>query len=87
MLEDIMVRKQLEQQLLKIKREIEVLNMKEEKLIKMKRLINRVIENDLEQKEISLINKQVKAIGKQVDMLRATNQYGKFTKKNIIRRQ
>ncbi|SES84975.1 hypothetical protein SAMN05660297_00715 [Natronincola peptidivorans] len=82
-----MVRKQLEQQLLKIKREIEVLNMKEEKLIKMKRLINRVIENDLEQKEISLINKQVKAIGKQVDMLRATNQYGKFTKKNIIRRQ
>ena len=67
MTEDI--RKQLEKQLEKVNRRLEILDMIEEKLYHMKVLTQRVIDEDLTDEEIREINKEVQNLGEQVILL------------------
>lgn len=69
MTEENKVRKQMEDQLKKVNFRLEILDMIEDKLLKMKRLAGRVVEEDLTEKEIKEINKQVKEIVGQVKLL------------------
>ena len=67
MTEDI--RKQLEKQLEKVNRRLEILDMIEEKLYHMKFLTQRVIDEDLTDEEILEINMKVNNLGEQVSLL------------------
>ena len=67
MTEDI--RKQLEKQLAKVNRRLEILDMLEEKLYHMKVLTQRVIDEDLTDEEILEINMKVNNLGEQVSLL------------------
>ena len=67
MIED--VRKQLEKQLEKVNRRLEILDMIEEKLYHMKVLTQRVIDEDLTDEEILEINMKVNNLGEQVSLL------------------
>ena len=67
MVED--VRKQLEKQLEKVNRRLEILDMIEEKLYHMKVLTQRVIDEDLTDEEILEINMKVNNLGEQVSLL------------------
>ena len=62
-------KKQLIDQLEKVKFRLEILDMIEEKLLKMKDLAQRVVDEDLSDKEISEINLEVKNLGDQVKLL------------------
>ena len=62
-------KKQLIDQLEKVKFRLEILDMIEEKLLKMKDLAQRVLDEDLTDKEISKINAEVKNLGEQVGLL------------------
>ena len=63
------VRKQLEKQLEKVNRRLEILDMIEEKLLCMKVLTQRVIDEDLTDEEILEINMKVNNLGEQVSLL------------------
>ena len=63
------VRKQLEKQLEKVNRRLEILDMIEEKLYHMKFLTQRVIDEDLTDEEILEINMEVNNLGEQVSLL------------------
>ena len=63
------VRKQLEKQLEKVNRRLEILDMIEEKLYHMKFLTQRVIDEDLTDEEILEINMKVNNLGEQVSLL------------------
>lgn len=63
------VRKQLEKQLEKVNRRLEILDMIEEKLNHMKTLTQRVLEVQLSKEEILEINKEVNNLGDQVKLL------------------
>ena len=63
------VRKQLEKQLEKVNRRLEILDMIEEKLLCMKVLTQRVIDEDLTDEEILEINMEVNNLGEQVSLL------------------
>lgn len=63
------VRKQLEKQLEKVNRRLETLDMIEEKLLCMKVLTQRVINEDLNDEEILEINMEVNNLGEQVSLL------------------
>lgn len=63
------VRKQLEKQLEKVNRRLEILDMIEEKLYYMKVLTQRVIDEDLTDEEILEINMKVNNLGEQVSLL------------------
>ena len=63
------VRKQLEKQLEKVNRRLEILDMIEEKLVCMKVLTQRIIDEDLTDEEILEINMEVNNLGEQVSLL------------------
>ena len=63
------IRKQLEKQLEKVNRRLEILDMIEEKLLFMKVLTQRVIDEDLTDEEILEINMKVNNLGEQVSLL------------------
>ncbi len=63
------IRKQLEKQLEKVNRRLEILDMIEEKLYHMKFLTQRVIDEDLTDEEILEINMKVNNLGEQVSLL------------------
>ncbi len=69
MIEQDQVRKQMEEQLNKVNFRLEILDMIEDKLLKMKSLAQRVVDEDLSQKEIGNINKQVQGLVEQVKLL------------------
>lgn len=60
---------QLEEQLKLVKQRIEILNMIEEKLIKMRELAQNVVDNDLTQREIEAISREVKSLEEQINLL------------------
>lgn len=69
MTEQGQVKKQLEDQLEKVKQRLQILDMIEEKLFQMKELAQRVIDEDLSDKEIEDINHEVQSLGQQVKLL------------------
>ena len=62
-------KKQLIEQLQKVNMRLQILDMIENKLLKMKELAQRVVEEDLTEKEIEDINKQVQELVTKVDLL------------------
>lgn len=64
-------REQLEKELQGVKDRIEILNMIEELLLKMKSLAEDVVESDLNAEEIEKINREVKYLQEQVMLLDA----------------
>jgi hypothetical protein len=69
MTEQEQVRKKLQEQLDKVNRRLEILDMIEEKLLQMKKLAERVVDEELAQEEIQEINKKVQNLGEQVRLL------------------
>ncbi len=69
MTEQDQVRIQMQDQLKKVNFRLEILDMIEDKLLKMKSLAQRVVDEDLTEKEIGNINKQVQELGQQVKLL------------------
>lgn len=69
MKEEEKVRKQLEKQLEKVNRRLEILDMIEEKLYHMKELTQRALDEDLMDEEIIKINMKVNNLGEQVKLL------------------
>ena len=63
------VKKQLKEDLEKINMRLQTLDMIEDRLLKMKKLAQRVVDEDLTDKEIEEINKQVQDLGEQVKLL------------------
>ncbi|ABR46961.1 hypothetical protein Amet_0736 [Alkaliphilus metalliredigens QYMF] len=63
------VKKEMEQQLEKIKYRIQMLDLIEEKLFQMRELAQRVIDEELSNEEIENINQQVKTLEKQFKLL------------------
>ena len=63
------VKKQLEKQLEKVNRRLEILDMIEEKLYHMKELTQRALDEDLMDEEIIKINMKVNNLGEQVSLL------------------
>ena len=63
------VKKQLQEQLEKVRRRLQILDMIEEKLFQMKELAQRVIDENLSDKEIQDINNEVQNLGQQVKLL------------------
>lgn len=63
------VKKEMEKQLERVKHRIKILDSIEEKLFKMRELAQRVIDEELSNKEIENINHQVKTLEKQVQLL------------------
>ncbi len=62
-------RKQLEEDLEKVNARLQILDMIGEKLLEIKKLAQRVIDEDLNDKEIQEINKQVQGLEEQVKLL------------------
>ena len=69
MTEQDQAKKQLIEQLNKVNMRLQILDMIENKLLKMKDLALRVIEEDLTEKEIQDINEQVQELVAEVDLL------------------
>lgn len=62
-------KKQMEDQLKKVNFRLETLDMIEDKLLRMKRLAQRVVDEVLTEKEVGDINNQVQELGDQVKLL------------------
>jgi len=69
MIQQEQVKKQLEGQLDKVNHRLQILDMIEEKLFKMKELAQRVIDEELNEEDIQEINKRVQDLGEQVKLL------------------
>ena len=69
MIEEDQVKKGLIESLEKVNFRLEILDMIEKKLLEMKELAQRVVEEDLTEKEIHDINKQVQELVTKVDLL------------------
>lgn len=69
MTEQELVKRQLQEQLEKVKQRLQILDMIEKKLFQMKELARRVIDEYLTDEEIQEINKQVQDLGEQVKLL------------------
>ncbi len=69
MTEQNQVKRQIEDQLKKVNFRLEILDMIEDKLLSMKKLAQRVVEEDLTEKEIGDINNQVQDLVEQVNLL------------------
>lgn len=63
------VKRELEEQLERVKQRIQILNMIEERLIRMRELAKTVVDNDLTQKEIEVISREVKSLEEQINLL------------------
>ena len=62
-------KKELQDELKRIKQRLEILDMIDERFFEMKKLANRVINEELTPKQIKEINKQVKNLEQQVILL------------------
>ncbi len=62
-------KKELEDQLQEVKQRLEILDMIDGRLFEMKKLAQRVIDEELSEMEIEEINNQVKALGQEVILL------------------
>ena len=69
MKEEDNTRKQIEEQLEMVNTRLQILDMIENKLLKMKKLAQRVVVEDLTEKEIKNINNQVQKLVKEVELL------------------
>ena len=69
MIQQDRAKEQLIEQLKKVNMRIQILDMIENKLLKMKELAQRVVEEDLTEKEIQKINNQVEELAGEVDLL------------------
>lgn len=69
MTEQNQVKRQIEDQIKKVNFRLEILDMIEDKLLSMKKLAERVVEEDLTEKEIGDINNQVQDLVEQVNLL------------------
>lgn len=69
MTEQNQVKRQIEDQLKKVNFRLEILDMIGDKLLSMKKLAQRVVEEDLTEKEIGDINNQVQDLVEQVNLL------------------
>lgn len=63
------IKKELEEQLIKVKQRLEILDMLEEKLLKKKELAQRVVDNNLNNEESKKTSIQVKNLEEQVKLL------------------
>lgn len=63
------LRKELEEQLELVKRRLQILDMIDERLVEMKRLARKVIDEDLSRWEARKINKKVGKLEKEVKLL------------------
>ncbi len=68
-MQDEFVKMQLEEQLERLKERIEVFNMIEARLIKMKELTQTVVDKDLSQEEVEAIRREVKSLEEQAKQL------------------
>lgn len=69
MTEQEQIRKELQDQLEKVKHRLELLDMLDERLFEMKDLAQRVLDEELTKREIKKINKRVKYLEEQVKLL------------------
>jgi len=69
MIEPEQVKRQLEEQLELVKQRIQILNMIEERLIRMRELAQNVVDNDLTKREIEAISREVKSLEEQINLL------------------
>lgn len=69
MTEQEQVKEQMEEKLKKVNFRLQILDMIEDKLLKMKKLAQRVVDEDLTEKEIRDINREVQGLGEQVKLL------------------
>ncbi len=63
------LKKELEEQLKKVTQRLQILDMIEEKLLQIRELAQRVIDEELTDKEIQGINLKVKSLEEQVRLL------------------
>lgn len=63
------IKKELEEQLEKVKKRLQILDMIDEKLLHMRKLAQRVVYEDLNNEEIHEINKKVQNLEEQVKLL------------------
>ena len=63
------VKKQLIEQLQKVNMRLQILGMIENKLLKMKELAQRVVEEDVTEREIQKINEQIQELVTEVELL------------------
>ena len=69
MTQQYQAKNQLKEQLEKVNMRLQILDMIENKLLKMRELAERVVEEDLTEKEIENINKQVQELVAEVELL------------------
>lgn len=69
MIEENQEKRQLIEQLDKVSFRLEILDMIEKKLLKIKELAGRVVDEDLTEKEIQDINNQVQELVTEVELL------------------
>lgn len=69
MTEQDQAKKQLREQLEKVNMRLQILDMIENKLLQMRELAQRVVEEDLTEKEIEEINKQVQELVAELELL------------------
>ena len=69
MIEEDQVKKGLIQSLEKVNFRLEILDMIEKKLLEMKELAQRVVEEDLTKEEMEELNKQVQELVAEVELL------------------
>ena len=69
MTEQAYVKKELEAQLEKVKQRLQILDMIEERLLQMRELVQKVVDEDLTEEELQKINQQVKYMEEQVRLL------------------
>jgi len=73
MLEKELIKKELEIQLEAVKQRQHILNLIEERLIKMRKLAGKIGEEDLTDKETYKINKDFKNLQQQIKLLNSEN--------------
>ena len=69
MTEQAYVKKELEAQLEKVKQRLQILDMIEERLLQMRELAQKVVDEELTEEELQKINQQVKYMEEQVRLL------------------
>lgn len=64
-------REELEKELKRVKDRLEILDMIEERLFKMRKLAEKAVDNELDKSEIERINQEVKYLQEQIRLLDA----------------
>ena len=69
MIEQDEIRKELEEQLEKVKQRLQILDMMEHRLFEMRELAQRAIDEEMTEQEIKKINQRVRDLEQQVKLL------------------